>query len=691
MLAASPPRVRAIVEAYAAGVDAGLADLGSAPFEYLVLRTAPAPWRPEDSFLVLLAMFDRLQDESGQHEAAVTLLHDRLPDALARFLLPAGSEWDAPLVGGPLAPPPVPGPEVVDLGTGGRDRRASLEARPPAFPGTGQRVAGSNAWAVAARHTAGGALLANDLHLDLGVPNLWYRVLLEWPDRGAPGGRRRLVGVTLPGTPALVVGSNGRVAWGLTNSLVDTSDLVVLELDPDDPESYRTPAGPRRIEHHREVLRAADGEEREVDLPWTVWGPIVDRDPEGRPRALRWVADEPGAVGLSFMDLEGARTLDQALAVARDSGIPALDFVAADATGRIGWTIAGRLPRRLGFDGRVAGSWADGTRRWDGLLPPDEVPAVVDPPSGRVWSANQRMVDGEGLRRLGDNGYVLGARASQIRDALLALEGARPEDMLALQLDDRALFLGRWQELLLRAWSPEAVAAAPRRREARALVEAWGGRAAVASVGYRIVRTFRLTVARDLFSRLTAPCVESDPEFSYVARMDRFEAPLWAAVTARPGNLLPAGVGSWDAYLLARADEALESLTPGGAALAEATWGERNTTSIRHPLSGALPGIGRFLDMPSHPLPGDDYMPRVQHPSYGATLRMVVSPGREEEGLFEMPGGQSAHPLSPYYSAGHGAWERGDPTPLLPGPAVHRLTLRPAGEASPAGLPSSSP
>jgi penicillin amidase len=688
-LAGSTPAVRRVVEAYAAGVNAGLADLGAPPFEYLVLRAEPAAWRPEDSFLVLLAMFVRLQDEAGQHEAAVTLLHGCVPEPLAAFLLPEGTEWDAPLVGEPLPPAPIPGPEVLALSGGepaavaahgrasgdGPDRRA-----PEALLDPSGWVAGSNAWAVAAEHSAGGALLANELHLGLGVPNLWYRALLEW-QAGDGGGRRRVVGATLPGTPAVVVGSNGRVAWGLTNSLVDTSDLVTLELDPDDPEVYRTPDGPRRIERHREAIRATGGEEREVEVPWTVWGPIVDEDPEGRPRALRWVAHESEGVDLSILALESAGTLDEALDVARASGIPALNFVAADAAGRVGWTIAGRLPRRLGFDGRVAGSWAEGARRWDGLLAPAEVPAVADPPEGRIWSANHRMVDGEGLALLGNNGYVLGARAAQIRDALLALEGATPEDMLALQLDDRALFLGRWRELLLRVLGPEAVAGDPRRREARALVEDWGGRAAVGSAGYRIVRTFRGTVAAGLFDALTAGCAETDPEFSYYRQMEGSEGPLWQVVSTRPGHLVPGGAEGWEEWLLARADETLAALTAEGGPLAARTWGERNTTAIRHPLSGALPGAGRFLDMPPRQLPGDDHMPRVQHPSYGATLRMVVSPGREEAGFFHMPGGQSGHPLARHYGDGHGAWERGDPSPLLPGPAVDRLVLRPAAEA----------
>jgi penicillin amidase len=148
-------------------------------------------------------------------------------------------------------------------------------------------------------------------------------------------------------------------------------------------------------------------------------------------------------------------------------------------------------------------------------------------------------------------------------------------------------------------------------------------------------------------------------------------------VSERPAHLLNARHATWDSLLLAALDAALEELTRDGAALARQTWGARNTALIQHPLSRALPSLGRWLDMPREPLPGDSNMPRVQAPGSGASQRMAVSPGRETEGYFHMPGGQSGHPLSPFYRAGHEAWAKGEATPFLPGPARHVLTLRP--------------
>jgi penicillin amidase len=227
---------QSLLDAYATGVNAGLAALPRPPFEYLLLRVEPAPWRAEDSVLVLFAMFNVLNTETRWFDAAVATMDDTLPAQLVDFLVPTGSSWDAPLVGGPLPEPPLPGPEVVDL-----RRAASTESR-TATHGIDERLpAGSNNWAVAgSRSKHGGAVLANDMHLLISVPNTWYRASLVWP---SGDGERRITGVTLPGTPAVVAGSNGDVAWGFTNTYGDWLDLVVLEEVPGDPGAYRTPEG----------------------------------------------------------------------------------------------------------------------------------------------------------------------------------------------------------------------------------------------------------------------------------------------------------------------------------------------------------------------------------------------------------------------------------------------------------------
>ncbi len=684
-----PADERDLTAAYAEGVNAGLAALGAAPFEYLVLRAEPGPWREEDSLLGTLAMYRNLQGHQPDQESLLGLMRETLPRPLADFLAPVGTEWDAPIDGGPVPMPAVPGPDVVDLRKT-RPEAPTVKTEPtrdsydlsslvvPIRVGASddELARGSNNWAVAGRLTThGGALLANDMHLGISVPNTWYRVSLAFP--GADG-EKRITGVSLPGAPLVVAGSNGHVAWGFTNSEGDWADLVVLEPDPASPDRYLTPEGPRALEHRVETIEVAGGKPETLVVESTIWGPVIDRDAAGRRRALAWVALRDGGLNASLYRMESARDLDEAQALAAEVGIPNQNFVVADQAGRIGWTVIGRIPRRVGHDGSVPTSWADGKNGWDGWLAPAEYPRVVDPPTGRIWTANARVVGGDDLAKVGVGGYDLGARQGQIRDDLLGTAKASEDDMLRIQLDDRALFLEHWQKLLLRTLGPEAVAKDPRRAEARRLVEGWGGRASIDSVGYRIVRAFREQVRDRALDPLVAPVRARDPKRVHrgMAPNARWEGPVWALVTGRPAHLLDPRYPSWDALLLDALDQVIAELARIGP-LAERTWGERNTTLIRHPLSRAVPRLGAWLDMPRQPLPGDRNMPRVQTPMAGASERFAVSPGREELGYFHMPCGQSGHPLSPHYADGHEAWAKGEKTPFLPGPAVKVLTLVP--------------
>jgi penicillin amidase len=678
LLTATPAEDRDLIAAYAAGVNAGLTALSAPPFEYLLLRSAPEPWRPEDTLLAVYAMYLDLQGQQWPRESARGVLRDTLPPELAAFLDPPGTDWDAPLQGQPFQAPPPPGSDIFDL-------RHHRSPHPLAGEGPGVRaefstpfaetLSGSNNWAVSGRLTAhGGALLANDMHLALRLPNIWYRATLVFPDES--GRERRISGVTLPGTPAIVSGSNGHIAWGYTNSEGDWADLVELE-PAADGESYQTPAGPRTFNRIRETLVVKDGSPETLDILETVWGPVVDRDPQGRQRALRWVAHDARAVNLGLLALEPADTLEAALEVANRAGAPAQNILLASADGRIAWTLSGPIPRRFGHDGRLPSSWADGRRGWFGWLEPAEYPRLIDPPSGRLWTANARVVDGEWLNVVGDGGYSLGARARQIREGLLAQDRFGERDFLNLQLDDHALFLERWRELLLATLTPDAEHADPRRNELRRHVADWGGRAAVNSVGYRAVRTFRLAVRDRVFAPLTVACRRADPRFDYTL-FRQHEGPLWQLVSRQPPHLLDPRYPDWPALLRDAADATLAELAADGRPLAAHTWGDYNQIHIQHPFSRALPWLSHWLDLPVQALPGDLYMPRIQTPGSGASERLVVAPGREAEGILHLPGGQSGHPLSPFYRAGHAAWATGEPLPLLPGPAAHRLRLEPS-------------
>jgi len=461
---------RKLLEAYAAGVNAGLQGLDASPFEYLLLRQQPRSWQPEDTVLVTLAMFIELQDEDGSRESSYGVLKDLVPEPLFELLTAQGTEWDAPIVGDALLIPPIPSAEVFDL----RDLSISgtEDEGMEGIGEDGEQVPGSNNWAVSGSLSrTGSAILADDMHLGISVPNTWYRAMLRWQDPEAPGGVRWVCGVTLPGTPYVVVGSNGRIAWGFTNSYGDWLDLVEIEMLPEHGETYTTPDGPRELEHLTEIIRVHGGEDVELEVKQTIWGPLIDSDHQGRPRALRWTAHEPGAVNFRITELVAAGTVEEALEIANRTGIPPQNFVCADSAGSIGWTIIGLIPRRIGADWRLPSSWSSGAKKWQGWLHPEEYPRVVNPPSGRLWSANNRVVGGEKLDIVGDGGFALGARARQIRDDLMDSDSFDEMDLLAIQLDDRAVFLGRWQELLLEVLSDEVIAGDPGRAELREHVE----------------------------------------------------------------------------------------------------------------------------------------------------------------------------------------------------------------------------
>jgi penicillin amidase len=686
VVAQAEPRERALVEAYTAGVNAGRDALGARPFEYLVLRSTPQPWRAEDSALVLFAMWFDLQEDDGRRERALAALRETHGDEGVAFFNPLVGPDDAALDGSTAPLPPIPGPKIIDL----RQRKnvsmvervapnALREFSLDLFPARDPELSpGSNAFALAGSRTASGAaLLASDMHLNHGVPNTWYRAVLEWDDAGS---HQRIVGVTLPGSPGVVAGSNGRVAWGFTDAYADTSDVVILQRNTIAPSLYRRGDENLEFEARRELIRVKGGKDVDLETLWTIWGPMIDEGDKQhrRPIAYRWLAHDPAASNFELTRMAGARTVDEAIAIAHRSGIPAENCLIAGADGTIAWTIAGRLPRRVGFDGRLPVQWNFGDRRWDGMLPPHEVPLVKQPATGALWTGNNRALGGAAGALVGDGAPAAPLRAAQIRDGLAALAPtkAAPRDLLALQLDDRALALAPWQQVLLAALTPDALAGRKSRAELRALVEKWEGRASVDSVSYRLVRAFRTKVAEFALAPILDPCRDAYAHFDW--RGFRYEPALRALVREKPPHLLDPRFASWDALLLAAADAVVTDLAKQNVPLAQATWGRRNTARIQHPFAKVAPAwLTGWLNLPADPLPGDTHMPRVQTPSHGASERFVVSPGRESEGIFHMPGGQSAHPLSPFFRAGHEAWVRGDPTPLLPGETKHTLTLAP--------------
>ncbi len=652
---------RAVARAYVDGVNAGLAELRVRPWPYLVLRTQPEPWKLSDIALSGYAMYFDLQDASNGRELAMWRIRPHLPPALYTLLTHDGTSWDAPLMGVARGDAVLPGADAVDL--------RKLPAPQPDDRSTIPQRAevGSNNFAVSGALTADGrAIVADDMHLGLRAPNIWFRARLRYPDPRAAQGRVDAAGFSLPGLPALVVGSNGQVAWGFTNSYGDW-----LDWQQQAPCASPCPG----VQRHDEHIRVAGQADVVFPVEETAWGPILHRDAKGNALALRWVAHLPGSMNVGLSDFLHAQSLDDALAIADHTGIPGQNLVIGDRNGRIAWRLLGPAPERQATctpTDVMPASMIDTCAPWslttaNGIALP---PGSLD----RLWTANARVVDGPLLARIGDGGYANGARAGQIRDDLLAKERFNERDLLAIQLDDRALFLTRWWQLLRDNGKNTA---SPAMHELASAAATWQGRASTDSVSYRIVRAWRLAVHDRLLDGLMAPARVALGDAFEMPNLGQFEGVAWPLVTQRPAHLLPRHYASWDELLEDAAREVRDELDDDGA-LSARTWGERNTAKICHPLAMALPGFAKpALCMPADELPGDSAMPRVQGPNFGASERMVVSPGHEADGIVHMPGGQSGHPLSPFWGAGHDDWVQGRPTPFLPGTTQHTLRLSP--------------
>ena len=670
----APPEQRALLAAYTAGVNAGLASLRARPFEYLLLRAVPQPWQPEDMVLVALAMFIDLQQADAHTLIQRGLLREALPEPAARFLAAAADDWEAALDGSVSESPLVPAAADYDL-----HRLGGLDFAPPARHARTRPAVGSNNWAVAGSRTASGAaIVANDMHLTLRVPNIWYRARLRL---AAPGEAAiDVTGVTLPGTPLVIAGSNGHVAWGFTNSYGMYEDVITIVAAPAAAAgtgSYLTASGAQPFTHTTERIEVKGAAPASLEVVGTEWGPVIAHDAAGRPLALQWTAHDPAAVNLELLGMEHVRSVAEALALAARLGMPAQNLVVGDSAGHIGWTLTGFIPTRRGGIAAAPRLSTDPAAGFDGWLAPGQRPRIVDPAAGQIFTANARVVGGEALALIGDGGYDRGARAGQI-GRVLAAAGDRqtPRGSLAVHLDDRALFLTRWRGLLDGLLDAGALAGQARRADLRGALARWSGHAAIDDPAYRLVREFRAEVERRTFYALIAPARARNPGFAFRVPKS-FEGPLWTLVTQQPAHLVPPGYPDWHAFLLAATDAMLAALADECPRLTECTWGRANTTHIQHALSKALPRLGPLLDMPSEPLPGDEDMPRVQGVAVGPSERFAVAPGRESEGYFDMPGGQSGHPLSPFYRAGNDAWARVEATPFLPGPAAHVLTLTP--------------
>ena len=600
---------RAAAEAYARGVNAWIAR-DSRPLELRILGHAPEPWAPEHSLAIgVLQAWDL---HFGGDELDLADVAARLGPERARELVPTFSDTM---------------PIIVTWGRGKRE---------------GGRVpGGSNSWVIAGSRTASGKpILANDPHLVLRAPSLWYLAGLH-----APG--LDVVGVSIPGVPAIVLGHTARVAWGFTNAMVDDADYVLEELSPDSSR-YRTTDGWAPVEVVAETIRVRGADPVVYTRRRTINGPIVDADP--RPDsvhavALRWVAQDGGADELAALHgwarAADAREFVRAAATFRS---PEQNVVYADADGHIGYLLAGAVPVRRAGEGVFPVAGADGPV-WTRYLGADELPAEVDPPAGRIATANNRIV-GDDFPFFISHHYDHAYRARRILELVDAGAGLTATDVARQQLDQVDLF----------AKSAKGIAA-------RAALDA--GRADLADR----LRAWDGTMAADRFEpalfwawyrhlqRLTYD--DESPDYRPAAPLHRWLAAAGSdwfddARTPEVETLATLARQAMDSSLASR-------LAP---------WGEAHRTVMQHPL-GEIPVLGRLIGFTVGPFPngGSNHTvnvaltTRMRPPftsGYGPSMRHVVDlAAPDDAGGFVIPTGQSGHPLSRHYRDQLDWWRAG--------------------------------
>jgi penicillin amidase len=622
-----PPDLRVLVEAYTDGINAWISTHGDAlALEFRLLHYAPRPWEAADSLAVgkLLAL-DLAQ--GWEDEALRATAYDRLPADVQAMLFPKLFAQDRILVGHDVTVPSGAGEAVTET------------------------ARGSNNWVISGAHTASGRpLLANDPHLGLGVPSIWAAVHLTSPEID-------VAGVVLPGTPGVTLGRNRRIAWGCTNVHDDSADLYVEEFAPRDPDLYRTPDGWERVQIRHEPIRVREGSLssswRTVDhvVRVTRHGPLVTIG--ARQYALRWTALQDDAVELTaFARLQRAGNWDEFRDAVRTFPGPAQNFVYADVDGHIGWYAAGRMPIRRGGDGArpYPGASADGD--WLGFVPFDEMPHVFDPPSGRIVTANNRLV-GTDYRYKVTRGGIGPWRAAALFEDLESREGWTTDGFARLQGERLSLPHRDLAHALLDAAARHKGDAAW--DEVAREMAGWDGRLEPESRAAALaVLTFRAVGARMILPRVA--------RLPMGRPLSRRVAAIHKLILERPASWVPPADKDWDGVLAGawRAAEA-EIADTLGADRSHWSWGALNVMAVQHPLARAASVLGPLLSPPAARMGGANTTPNVLGITptgavEGPSMRFIANLADPDDTRLVNFMGQSGHAASAHYADQFEAW-----------------------------------
>jgi len=683
--AALSPEERALSDAYCGGVNAFIGShRDRLPIEFRMLRYQPKPWRVEDSFVIAANMVKVLNHGTVDDELTRELVTAKLGPALTAELHPQTSVRDHP--------PTEPSRPATQ-----KKRQEDPSDDDPDFaPDSNisddlreEPVAGSNDWVVSGEHTVSGKpLLSNDMHLDYGVPGIWYEVQLE-----VPQARFNVAGVSLPGAPFVIVGHNQRIAWGFTNVTPDVEDLYIEQFN--ESGQYLTPQGWRQPEKKHEVIHVKGAPDVQFDVLVTRHGPVVTELYPGETRklAMHWTLYDQPISYRTFLAADSAQNWTEFRKAFSQLSSPGQNVVYADVDGHIGYQATGQIPIRKAGDGSVPVSGADDAHEWIGTIPYDKLPSAFDPPDGVVATANARMTPNGYPYSIGTY-FDVPFRTQRIYTVLQSGRRFDASDMLSLQMDVYSDFEKSLAEKFVEAVDHVGKTSA-RGKEAAELLRSWDGRVTAESPAANIIVFARRAAVREILEphvgALTVQALADDGKTVEKKKLLQVWLPsatfLEDTLRDQPAQWLPKKYKSYDELLVAALDRAVTGEN-GSFKIRSWTRAKEFPSHFEHPIFGRIPWLRALLPQSfTGPgivsLDGDQWTVKANGKYYGPSERITVDLANLDKSTMNVVTGQSGQPLSPHYLDHWPAWLNGTTFPwkfsdqAVEQAAVHRLRLEP--------------
>jgi penicillin amidase len=675
-------RDRAYFEAYARGVNAFIeSHRDKLSLEFRALKYAPRPWTVTDSLLVGARMVQDLNHYSYARALTREKILAKLgPDLTADLYV--NSSWrDRP----PAATRPRMDEEEPAVSSDEDDDNGDDDGEPV---GEGSSLIssfsaaeaelfrpGSNNWVVSGQHTVTGKpLLSNDMHLDHQMPNLWFATHLK-------SGGFDAAGVTLPGTPFVIVGHNHRIGWGFTNVGPTVEDVFVEEFN--EQGQYKTPAGWRDPQHRQEVIHVRGQADVTLDVVTTRHGPIITELVPGETRkvALRWILYD--GMTLPFFDVNSAQNWDDFRKAFSVFVAPGQNVMYADVDGHIGYQATGKIPIRAAGDGSLPVSGSDDTHEWKGYIPWDEMPRVYDPASGVLASANGRITP-EGYKYSISTEWEAPWRTDRIYRVLESGKKFAPADMLALQMDVSSTYDRFVADKFVYALD-HGGKISDKAKKAADILRDWDGRMSADSAAPAIETKARQELTRLILEPKLGPVPDSATAGSLNWKSYRWSmSTVWleTVLTKQPARWLPSGYGDYQSLLVAAMENALKQ-PEVPADVNQWKWGKIYPVEIEHPVLKHLPLIGKLTGPGLHPLSGSAFTVKAVGKEFGPSERVTWNFADFDNSTLNLVTGESGIFLSKHYMDQWPAWYGGRTFLFAFSPAQvekrkkHEMTLEP--------------